>query len=343
MSDPAFYFVGDETYYDRYGARYIEDWLFWGPQILEPYLRVLGPPTGSNLNDVAFGGFALFPDEKRLLWFGGETIDCCPFHCRLYLKLMRAIWPAEWTIEWAGRGLHTLARAAGRVPPTEILHPAFREYRGLYEKQFRMLGEEKWSQRMTLGAVSVRYLNGEMALFPILDGDVTESYLWVGPDVISEALSQRFPRQLVEFPSGQSEPVGTYGGFHLDFKDNILAYWSQDPNAESVPSEAWPGWTIIDWEERFEEHIKATQGKLQPVYPPLEDLLTQLERSLVAEEPSDYKAFDQTHEIYDENWNMVEEIAFPISLPERKRIWTQALQKTGMANQPYPENWWSTT
>ncbi|MCA9775841.1 MAG: hypothetical protein KC800_03960 [Candidatus Eremiobacteraeota bacterium] len=342
MSDPAYYLVGDKTYYSRSGARYTDDWLFWGPQVLVPYLRVLGPPMDTDLNDVAFGGFALFPDEKRLLWFGGEDLDCCPFYCRLYLKLMKAVWPEEWRIEWAGRGLHTLARAAGRTPPRESLHPAFREHRELYEKQFRMLGEERWSQLMTMGAVSIRYLNDEIALFPLHDGDVPESYLWVGPDEIVDALGARFPRKSLEFPSGQEEPVGTFGGFHLDFQKRVLAHWSHQANIDAIPREAWPDWTIIDWEERFEEHVKITNGKLQPVYPPLEDLLTQLERSLVAEEPSDYKVFYQTHEIYDENWNVVEEIAFPISLPERKRIWTQALQRTGLAKKPYPGNWWNT-
>ena len=342
VSDPAYYLVGDKTYYDKWGASDINEWLFWGPQVLEPYIRVLGPPTGSSLNDVAFEGFALFPEEKRLLWFGGDPIDYCPFHCRLYLELMRAVWPSKWTIVWAGRGLHTLAEAAGRTPPGETLHLAFSEYRDLFKKQFRSLSMENFSNRMTLGAVSVQYLNGETALFPIHDGDVTESYLWAGPDEIINALSRRLPRKFVEFPSGQDEPVGTYGGFHLDFQKKVLAHWSHQANIDRIPRDAWPDWTIIDWEERFEEHIKATQGKLQVVYPPLEDLLTQMERCLVAEEPSDYKIYYQTHEVYDDNLEVVEEIPFPVSLNQRKQIWTQALQKTGLAKKPYPADWWTT-
>ena len=341
MSDPAYYLVGDRTYYDKWGASEIHEWLFWGPQVLEPYLRVLGPPMDSDLDDVAFGGFTLFPEERRLLWFGGEPIDYCPFHCRLFLKLMRAVWPADWSIEWAGRGLHTLAEADGRTPPTKMLHPAFREHRDLYKKQFRALGEERWSQLMTMGAVSIRYLNDEIALFPIHDGDVVESYLWVGPDEMIDTLGARLPRKSLEFPSGQEEPVGTFGGFHLDFQKKVLAHWSHEANIDAIPREAWPDWTIIDWEERFEEHVKITEAKLQPVYPPLEDLLIQLEHSLVAEDPSDYRVFSRTHEIYDENWNVVKEIAFPVSLDERRLIWNKALQKTGLASKPYPKDWWS--
>lgn len=342
MSDPAYYLVGDKTYYDKWGANDINEWLFWGPQVLGPYLRVLGPPTDFDLDDVAFGGFALFPEEERLLWFGGDPTDYCPFHCRLYLKLMRAAWPSKWTIEWAGRGLRTLAESVGRTPPQEMLHPAFRECRDLYKKQFRLLGEEKFSNRMTLGAVSVQYLSGEMALFPIHDGDVTESYLWAGPDEIINALSQRLPRKFVEFPLGQDEPAGTYGGFHLDFQRKVLGHWSHDASIDSIPREAWPDWTIIDWEERFEKHVQITQGKLQVVYPPLEDLLTHMERFLVAEDPTDCKTFYQTHQVYDDNLDVVEEIPFPVSLNERKQIWTQALQKNGLLNKPYPENWWKT-
>ena len=340
MSDPAYYLVGDKTYYSRSGARYIDDWLFWGPQVLEPYLRVLGPPRDLTLDDVAFGGFVLFPEEKRLLWFGGESNACCPFYCRLYLKLMRAIWPTEWTIEWAGRGLCTLAVAAGRTPPSVTSHPAFGEHIVAYQQAFEFLSKETGEEFGTVGAASVLYLNDEIALFPVHDGDAVECYLWKGPDKIIEALSERLPRNIVEFPSGHPQPVGTFGGFHLDFKSKTLAHWSHQANIDSIPREAWSGWTILDWEERFEEHVEVTQGKLQPVYPPLRDLLVQMEWELVAEEPSNYKAFYQTHQICDENWDVVEEIPFPISLPERKQIWTQALQKTGLAHKPYPENWW---
>lgn len=342
MSDPAYYFVDDKTYYSRHGARYIENWLFWGPQILEPYLRVLGPPMDSDLNDVAFGGFTLFPDEKRLLFFGGDSNNYCPFHRQAYVRLMRAVWTSDWRIEFAGRGLQTLTKAAKKALPQDAEHPAFGEHREAYRKQFLFLSEETGEEFGTTGAVSVRYLNDEIALFPIHDGDVTESYLWAGPDEIINALSQRLPRQVVEFPSGHEEPVGIYGGVHLDFKEKLLAYWSLGPIVEPVYKEAWPGWTILDWEEKFEEHVSITRGKLNPVYPPLEDLLTQMGSYLVAEEPSDYKIYYQTHEVYDDNLEVVEEIPFPVSLNQRKQIWTQALQKTGLAKKPYPADWWTT-
>lgn len=330
MSEPAYYLVGDKTYYDG-GAREIEEWLFWGPQVLEPYLRVLGPPCGPDLNDVAFGGFALFPEERRLVWFGGESTADCPFYCRLYLKLMRAIWPEEWTIEWAGRGLKTLIEAAGRAPQSTTRHPAFGENGYLYQQQFHLLSREQEAEFGTLGAISIRYLDGKTALFPIHDGDVTESYLWAGPNRIAEilALSGRTQRSDVYFPDGP-EPVYCYGGCHIDFQRKFLGFWSHCSVIDELPAEAWPGWTIVDWEERFEEHVAVCEGRLMSKPPPNEELLAQMKRNLMVKASAEHHSFYRAHEVYDEDWKLVEEIEFPVSLEERERLWSEALAANGL-------------
>lgn len=336
MSDPAFFFVDDQFYYHRYAAREVSEWLFWGPDLLDPYLRLLSPPMPEVVDEVAFAGFALFSEEKRLLWFSSDEDHMCLFTSRLIRKLQRALWPDEWTLEWAPRGLHTLLERTGRKPGP-LLPPCSPQHGHLYLQMLeKHLGKEpQWG---TVGTASVRYLDGGVSLHPVTDGDVTQCYLWAGPERIIELLHLRLPRTQLQFPQGEN-PCGWPGGLHLDFSTKILGHWSHDPNRSQIPASRWEGWTIIDWEDRFEEQIKATDGKLTPAYPPLETLLAQLERGYVPEDPHEHSLFARDLHIYDENDEPAETIKFPLNLEQRRARWNRALKATGLDKPPYPQQW----
>ena len=310
-------------YYDRYGARDVDNWLFWGPEVLEPYLRTLGPPCSHSSYDVAFGGFALLREEKRLVWFGGTPSEC-PLRCRLFLHLQRAIWPDDWTIEWAGRGFQTLLKAAG-WPPEKALEVVDRDH--LYEKQFQMLGTERIEEFIAVGAATIRNSRGELSLFPLHDGDVTESYLWAGPERILERLSQRLPREELTVPDNRSSLAG---GFHLDFQTKTLSHWSHDPIIDPIPPEPWTDWKIVDWEERYEEQVKATDGRLKVIYPSLEKCLAHLERYLVAEEPWTHDPYREEYQILDDDLEEVERVPFPVTTARRVELWKKTLRETGL-------------
>ena len=339
VSNPMYIFAGNDVYYDRGDADEVENWLFWGPQVLETYIRVHSPPCEHDGWDLPFGGMSVDTERKRLVWFsGGETGDC-PFYCRLFLKLQRALWPEDWVIEWAGRGLDSLLEASGRAPDSEQTHPASGRHAELFAKEFENLSDERSTSYGTVGCASIRLVDGSLKLYPIHDGDVTEVYLWAGSEKVLEKLRGRRARNKVYFPTGREPTSGVKGGFHIDLSGKTLYHWSHHWGVDPIPTKAWPGWTIIDWEHRFEEHVKATDGKLQPLYPPMSELLAHMEQWLVCPEQWRYDPYHRKYPVYDDNDEVIEEVDFPVPLEERQALWQKALKATGLDKPPYPQTW----
>lgn len=337
VSNPMYIFAGNDVYYDRGDADEVENWLFWGPQVLETYIRVHSPPCEHDGWDLPFGGMSVDTERKRLVWFsGGETGDC-PFYCRLFLKLQRALWPEDWVIEWAGRGLDSLLTSVKRPKEPKPINPLVGSTMGIAIVD-RIAREELVEEFGIVGAASVRSQDGSLKLYAVHIGDVTEDYLWVGADQIVSTLANRPSRSHLTFPQGE-KLVSSMGGFHLDLKEKLLGHWHHYPEIDSIPTKAWPGWTIIDWEHRFEEHVKATDGKLQPLYPPMSELLAHMEQWLVCPEQWNYDPYHRKYPVYDDNDEVIEEVDFPVPLEERQALWQKALKATGLDKPPYPQTW----
>lgn len=115
-----------DIYYSHWGAMHVPAIVIDGLDATRASIRDEGPTTESLMDDIwAEGGILLDVDRRALLFFGGENIMFSPPWQRIFLRMMRRVWPG-WSIAWAGRGIVDIASYPGvadflRINPSSLI------------------------------------------------------------------------------------------------------------------------------------------------------------------------------------------------------------------------------
>lgn len=87
-------------YYHHWGSNQIPKDMFWGPLVVEHFIKSL-EPVEQLMDDVWCEGAVVFDKDKQLLlMFGGESILWSNTLKRVYLALTKILW-RDWTVKWA--------------------------------------------------------------------------------------------------------------------------------------------------------------------------------------------------------------------------------------------------
>jgi hypothetical protein len=101
-----------QIFFSRWGALTTPAVLLSGPEKALKYIRELEPDDALMTNVFAEGGILYNADERRVLFWGGESIAGLPYLRRPLLKLLPLLWQG-WSIDWAMYGVADLAYALG--------------------------------------------------------------------------------------------------------------------------------------------------------------------------------------------------------------------------------------
>ncbi|GHO53423.1 hypothetical protein [Ktedonobacter robiniae] len=101
-----------QIFFSRWGALTIPAVLLSGPEETLKYIRELESDDALMTNVFAEGGILYNADERRVLFWGGESTAAYPYLRRLLLKLLPILWQG-WSIDWAMYGVADLADALG--------------------------------------------------------------------------------------------------------------------------------------------------------------------------------------------------------------------------------------
>ncbi len=268
-------------YYCHWCAKSIPNDIFWGPHYAIPFINTQQSVNNDEsgwLDEVwAEGGLLVDSDRRYLLLYGGEDLKYDIRLRRVYLGLLQLAWP-DWTIEWAHDGIAEIARYVGvQIPETrDDVNPATLE----------APQEKEWVS--FIGSFVLE--DGALRLFPLGYFASSEALL-TGPGLLEDA-RQRPGFESLQLDDWLKPNDFPAGGFHIDVPKRQIVYWSaHDPDQLQHIQGAWPGWDVRWLEDRYEDHLALTGGKLIfPAYA-VGDLLARLEGMLLSDSSHAINAF----------------------------------------------------
>lgn len=240
--------------YDHWCANRLDKILFWGIGYALEYFEAQDKVGEEGwLDDVwAEGGAVIDLDRKHLLWWGGEDIIYDLFLRRVYLKLQIKIW-ADWSIEWAYRGVVDLAEYVGYSKKKVLTN---RE-NSIELVDLKIPDKKTWVR--TLG--SIKFANDEVRIFPLFEN--TKNCLYNGTTLVNQCLDEIGLESLV-WADWEEEGQFPQGGFWIDEKNKIIEFWDVKdyPNDLENLKEIWEDWDLIWHQDRYEFQLKKLKNTI---------------------------------------------------------------------------------
>ncbi|MER6366072.1 hypothetical protein [Kitasatospora sp. NPDC001527] len=234
-----------ELYLSRFGAVGIDLDLLAGPVRTLSTLRHMSA-DGWWLDDVLCQGAALVDLRRRvLLLFALEGPSTVLRHRAAALELLRRAW-AGWEVRWAYDGNAELRAHLG-------LDPEFVRDRGCAALAGALLAPEDEEFTDPEPMVAVATVGPDRCHVVANTGD--------HPVREGVALLDR----LAAAPEHGVCRVAAEAGIHVDPLRRQVGWWTLGavPEAYGTPRR-WPGWTVVFWQDRWEEHVRAAGGRFRP-------------------------------------------------------------------------------
>lgn len=283
-----------QIFYSHFGAITVATVLLAGPEDTLKYIRELEPTEYLMNNIWAEGGILYNADERRVMFWGGDTIAAYPYLRRPLLKLLPALWPG-WSIDWAMHGVADLASALGwdvwKVLEDDFDDTDFLRGDGAVVTEAQLTDSLIADKAKTL--ITVRKKNGEIS-----------DYFFSAHPSLGEAFFSPEPYkmlspgpQLITFLDAQSTaPLPQEGneqepdrGALIDEETHILWVWDKelDPRYLEALARRWLGWQVKGHVEGLIRHVQLSGRDATPLMLPEEQVNQQLLQELV-----DFQGFD---------------------------------------------------
>ncbi|MFD7444477.1 hypothetical protein [Streptomyces sp. NPDC059909] len=242
-----------EMYESRFGAVGIDLDLLAGPDVVLPFIRAHAAADGHWRDDVWCQGAALVDlGRKVLLMFAWEGPTARMRHRAAAWELLRHAWPG-WELRWTFDGPADLRAYLGLDP--ETVRDQDRQVCAGIEIEPDDVDPAEADPLfavVTLGADRCCLVwNGE-------DHPIAE-----GPGLLD---------RLAAVPDHGTCTLAVQSGIHVDPERRRVGWWLLDAQAEAYEmASRWPGWRVEFWQDRWDEHVRASNGRFTP--PPIERTL----------------------------------------------------------------------
>ncbi|MQY10351.1 hypothetical protein SRB5_04580 [Streptomyces sp. RB5] len=238
-----------ELYYSRSGALGLDLDLLAGPAEALSMVRRQGMDD-RWLDDVFCEGAALIDlGRKVLMLFAWEGPSTVMRYRAATLELLREAW-AGWDVRWTYDGLAELRTYLGLDPELVRDRDIGPSFGGLLETDDEGLREPAPMAAVVTVGANRCYVVANVADHPVRKGPALLNRLAGGPE-----------HGVCRVPAD--------AGIHVDSLRHQVGWWvlASSAQAYEVP-QRWPGWTVEFWEDRWEEHVRASAGQFQP--PPVD-------------------------------------------------------------------------
>lgn len=243
------------VYYSHWAAQFMDALAFWGPEHL--LLEVRGWRDGLEdnpswdgewwLDNVwAEGGCCIDMDNRRLLVYGGEDIQCDVLWLETYLRLLPYTW-SGWEVKWAWGELGEIARYAGvegdKLEEIDCKVTCCPEGKRLDEYVSQIFDIPEWHLP---GSSTLSVCKDGKVCASFLDETNPENLLLIGSK-IDDAIARLGDETLV-YDDGDF----LMGGLHLNFDAGEATLWRTWGNCnEIVLPEYWGAWTLHDYHSDY--------------------------------------------------------------------------------------------
>lgn len=201
------------------------------------------------MNDIwAEGGILLDIDGRALLFFGGENIRFSPPWQRIFLRMVRRVWPG-WSVAWAGRGIVGIAEYPGvakflRIDPSTLIKSNERVTdQPFAEAKIRNPRENPWVSTV----ITVTWEDRRVCDYTF--DSALDGYLLFGPcllDVLRERETDDLPREESDDDSLPRE------GAYINTVSRAMWVWHYNPvysaKLERI-EQIWPDWSVNEHSE----------------------------------------------------------------------------------------------
>ena len=240
-----------ELFYSHWCANTLPRDLFWGSEHAIDFVsrqRPVAPEDGWLDTVWAEGGAVVDPENRVVLFYGGEDLLYDVPLRRLFLRMMNVAW-GDWTIHWAFEGIVSIAEYLGVARRHVIAESDDTSLADLSPPK-----EKDW-----LSCIGTVRCGDNLSIYP-LDGFLRH-YLHAGPGLLAASKSIE---SYAEFNVAEWTSEFPSGGFHADMDDRRLAFWAANdcPNLVADVSDAWRDWQIDWYKDRFESHVQLTNSVL---------------------------------------------------------------------------------
>ncbi|MEU9301034.1 hypothetical protein [Streptomyces sp. NPDC048269] len=236
---------GHTRHRSSYGAVGLDLDVLAGPEAVIPFLRDHAPEDGWYPDDMVEAGVLVDPVRRLLLIFAWEGRTASTRTRSAHLELLRCAW-AGWQVRWLYDGQSGLRAHLGLDPE---------EARGaVYPGPALEPGDEELDDPDPMVAVVTVGPDRCHVLADIEDHPVEE-----GPALLD---------RLRGAPHHGSHRLPAGAGIHVDPERRQLGWWLTTARAHAREVAArWPGWTVEFWEDRWNEHVRASGGRFTPPVP----------------------------------------------------------------------------
>ncbi|WP_321388108.1 hypothetical protein [uncultured Enterococcus sp.] len=247
-------------YYDHWAANSLDSYLFWGPERAAAFFRDHEKSGEEYWLDTVWceGGAVIDLDLKVLLFFGGEDIYYDIPLRKMYLKVLKAMWPG-YLIKWAFNGVLDLAAYVSYNQMDQLGEPAQPMRKADLESCF--IGAKGRELEGVLSVTNQRIVS----IHPFFGYDAGSNILWSGEQA-GKNIKKQTGHSHFEFPDLSTESYADFAreGIHLDFDNHMLFYWLNRPLVvlEKQLELLWPNWTIVNLLDDYKKHETLTQMKL---------------------------------------------------------------------------------
>ncbi|MFE6053995.1 hypothetical protein ACFQ6N_24855 [Kitasatospora sp. NPDC056446] len=238
-----------ELYLSRFGAVGLDLDLLAGPAGALSMVRGLRADDWW-LDDALCQGAALLDlGRKVLMLFAWEGPSTVMRYRAATLELLREAW-AGWDVRWVYDGPAELRTYLG-LDPEKVRDRAGDTLVGhlIDPGDEELTDPEPMAVVVTVGSDRC-YVVANVSDHPIREGTALLDRLAGGPrhDVC------RAPAE---------------GGVHVDPLRRRVGWWTLGASAQAYEMpRRWPGWTVEFWQDRWDEHVRASHGRFDP--PPVE-------------------------------------------------------------------------
>ncbi|MEU5149623.1 MULTISPECIES: hypothetical protein [Streptomyces] len=236
---------GHTRHRSSHGAVALDLDLLAGPEVVLPYLRAHAPDDSWYPDDMVEAGVLADPSRRLLLVFAWEGPAASLRTRAAGLELLRLAWPG-WEVRRLHDGQSGLRAHLGLAPqerdtdvcPGPALEP----------------DDEELADPDPLVAVVTVGTGRCHVLADIGDHPVEE-----GPALLD---------RLRDAPDHGRYRLRADAGIHVDPARRRVGWWLNTARAHArTVGRRWPGWTVEFWEDRWEEHVRASGGRFTPPAP----------------------------------------------------------------------------